>query len=315
MWQNLRIGKMLKGVKVTYKVKGLNQDRLIEKLKKQGIVLCNLKKVDNKLMYISVNLNQSKKFFAITKELCYNVKRIRNEGKGAFFYYLLKNAGLIVGAIVFVVALVVCNDYVFRIDFHGSGAVYQREVREYLYSQGVKERAKFSTFSLQTVEDGILASNPNITFASAVKKGNTLSVYLVSKVAKPQVVEKVSELKSTVNGVVERVKVYRGRALVKEGDSVEIGQLLVDGQVQIKEQTLSMNVLACVTVRVQESFVCTFDNKDSGDLAIIYATEHLGEKEIVDTKVSVQEILTENGLNYQYTVQTQYLCQLYAGLT
>ena len=306
---------MLRLVRFTYKVKGLNQDRLIEKLKKQGIVLYNLKKVDNKLMYISVNLNQSKNFFAITKELCYNVKKIGYEGKGVALYYLMKNLGLILGAIIFVITLAVSNDYLFKMEFYGSGSIYQREVREYLYSQGVKESVRFSSFSMQTLEDGILASNPNLTFVSATKKGNTLSVYLVQKTQKAQTVERVNQLNSTVDGVVEKIKVYRGRALVKEGDSVEKGQLLVDGKVQIKEQTLSMNVLACVTIRVSESFVYEFDNQDSSDLAVIYATEQLGEKEIVDTKVSVQEILTENGLNYQYTVQTQYLCQLYAGLT
>ena len=54
-------------------VEGLNQDNLLGILNKRGIKLYDVKKISNKKVYISVNLNQSENFFAITKELCYNV--------------------------------------------------------------------------------------------------------------------------------------------------------------------------------------------------------------------------------------------------
>ena len=186
MWKNLWHRKILNNVKVTYRIKGLNQDRLIESLKKRGITLFNVKKINNKLMYISVNLNQSKNFFAIAKELCYNVKKVRYFGKGLFAYSLLKNAGLVIGALLFIAVAVVSNDFVFSIDFSGTGSVCHKEVRQYLNSCGVTERARFSSFSLEELEDGILASNPNLTFASATKKGNSLKVYLVLKTQPPQ---------------------------------------------------------------------------------------------------------------------------------
>ena len=82
-----------------------------------------VKKINNKLMYVSVNLNQSKNFFAITKELCYNIKKVRYFGKGLPIYSLLKNAGLVVGALIFIAVAIVSNDYVLSIDFSGSGSV------------------------------------------------------------------------------------------------------------------------------------------------------------------------------------------------
>ena len=52
---------------------GLNQERLLESLKKRGVSMFDVKKTSPRTMYISVNLKESENFFAITKELCYNI--------------------------------------------------------------------------------------------------------------------------------------------------------------------------------------------------------------------------------------------------
>ena len=75
MWADNGDRACLGGVKTTYKITGLNLDRLIDFAKKRGITLYNAKKFGNKRLIVSVSLKESKKFFAITKELCYNIKQ------------------------------------------------------------------------------------------------------------------------------------------------------------------------------------------------------------------------------------------------
>jgi len=314
LWKNFGLNKIREKVKVTYKVEGLNQNRLIENLRKRDITLFNVKKINNKLMYMSVNLNQSKNFFAITKELCYNIKKVRYFGKGLPLYSLLKNAGLIIGALIFIAVAIVSNDYVLSIDFSGSGSVCQKEVRQYLSEQGVTEKSRFSSFSLERLEDGILSSNKNLTFASVTKKGNSLKVYLVLKTEPPKTLGgNVLTLESTVSGKVESIKVYRGRALVGVGDMVSVGDLLVDGQVEFKEQIVSVNVLACVTIRTEEKFTYRFEDENSESLAVLYATESLGDKEPTSVSVEKTKIDSDGKTVYEYSVTVQYLCVLYAG--
>ena len=70
MRKNSRGGKGVIGVYVTYLVKGLNLNALLNHLKRKGIVLLNVKKTSEKSMTVTVNFKQSQKFFAIADKMC-----------------------------------------------------------------------------------------------------------------------------------------------------------------------------------------------------------------------------------------------------
>ncbi len=306
MWKNKKHRTLLTSVKVTYEIVGLNQDNLISELKKRGFTLYQVKKFSNRVMRISVNLQESKNFFAITKNLCYNVKKVGTFGKGLPIYKLVKNLGLAVGAIVFLVLSVISNDFLFELKYSGSGSIYSRQVGEYLENRGITRFARFSSFELDKLEDDILAENPNLTFVSANKRGNTLELYLALKTnANDRVNGKRTELVSSCAGVVESIKIYRGRAVVAVGDSVKKGDLLVEGVVEIKEQAVQTGVLAYITVLNEQVFEYRLKRSDGKELALALAGEELSQKEIVDSVVTVKEISGKKG-EYIYTVKATY---------
>ena len=63
----------IKGVKRTFLIKGLNLDGLLNVARRKGIALYSVKKLGGKRMIVTVNLSESQKFFAIAKNLCYNI--------------------------------------------------------------------------------------------------------------------------------------------------------------------------------------------------------------------------------------------------
>lgn len=301
--------KRLIGVKVTYEITGLNQDKLISTLKKRGILLYNVKKFNNKRMQISVNLNQSKNFFAITKYLCYNTKKIRYEGKGVPLYSLLKNFGLVIGALAFALIVYIASDFVFRIDFEGTGQVYAKEIRAYLKENQITEFSRFSAIDFERLEDNILANNPNLTFVSAKKNGNLLEIYSVAKTQKPTTLGgNCAYLKTPVSGVVESLKVYRGNAVKMVGQQVNAGDILVDGNVLVKNEQLLVNVLAYATVIANETFIYESLKDNQESVAIALAEGRLEDKNVINSVVSKQKV----GKTYVYTVVTQFRCVIYA---
>ena len=298
--------KWLKGVRVTYEVSGLNQDRLLLALKKRGILMYDVKKFNNKRMWISVNLNQSKNFFAITKYLCYNTKKIGINGKGTTFYSLLKIFGLVIGAVAFTIISLVASDLVLKIEFKGSGQMYAKEIRAYLRENNVTELSRFSDIDIKTLEDKILADNEHLTFVSAKQNGNSLEIYSVVKTEKPTTLGgNCSCLKTPISGVVESLKVYRGNPTKIVGQRVEVGDILVDGNVLVKDQQLLVNVLAYATVIGQETYehVSKLDGQEQ--IATAFAESLLDAKNVIVTKQKVGE-------DYVYTVVTEYRCVIYA---
>lgn len=297
MWKNKSNRKGL-GLFSVYEVRGLNLDGLIKSAKNRGIDLYNVKKYKNKRMNVTVNFKDGENFFAIARELCYNIKKVRDKGRGYPLYLLFKSFGLILGAIFFCLTQCAFNDLVLDVCYSGSGIVLKTEVQEYLALQGIGKYSRFSKIDLPTLEDGILSDNKNLSFASCKKKGNRLLIELVLSDDSVKTLEGDKyQMLSTDDGIVESVKVYRGTALVKVGDTVKKGDLLVDGIATVKDQTVKINVLAVVTLKVEREFTFVGE-KEAEAFAQMLSTEKLHGEEIL----SIQTERTDNGQEYFYKV-------------
>lgn len=297
-------------VKTVFEIKGLNLDRFINIARKKGVALYDIKKFSVKRMQIAVNLSDSEKFFAIAKELCYNIRKIRHKGVGYPFYYLIKNFGLVIGAIIFIAVAVFFNDLVFETTFVGSGKIYSREASEYLQSVGVKEYSRFSDIDLKTLGEGLLKSNEHLSFVSCKKKGNRLEVQLVLSQDKVKTLSgDVYELKTEVDGVIEKIKVYRGTALYSVGDSVKAGDVIVGGFAEIKEQTVKINVIASVTMLVEKEFYYRCDKPNQESIASALAEEEISQGTIVSSTTTV----VNDGKEYVYKTAIKYRVVYFAG--
>lgn len=310
MWKNKIVRKNLGGVNQTFLVEGLNLDRLINTAKNRGLTLENVKKISNRSLLVSLSLRDSKKFFALSKELCYNIKKIRQSGKTLPILKACQRLGVVMGAIVFVGLSCFFNDLIYGFSFSGSGSVYEREVLLYLTELGVKPYSHFSAFDFERIEDEILAKNKNLSFVSIKKNGNRLNIE--SSLANTNVDRlngKVSSIISEVDGEIEKINVYRGTALVQKGDFVKKGDLLVDGYMTIKEQVVKINVLANLSIIVTQEFCYSSSLDNEQNTAILLAKGELLDKEIVE--YSTQKTQKEDKFVYITTVKYRYV--LYVG--
>ena len=302
--------KKINGLYSTFKVTGLNLSALLNRCVKEGVFVKNVKKTGKKSAYITVNLQDNGKFFAICKDLCYNVKKIRDRGLLYPLLFLFRNVGVFVGALVFICSAYFINDVVFNVNFHGTGKVYSEQVMQYLTDCGIGRYSRFSSLDLKKLEDDILRTNENLSFASCKKHGNTLSVELVLSTEKVNVMQgNVKGLVSDVDGVVEWVRVYRGTSQVSVGDTVKKGDTLVGGYACVKDYRVDVNVLAYVGVRVTTATRVILPKDNMEETATLIATEEFTDKNL--TVESVKKIQNEN--NFEYVVTMNYLQIYYAG--
>jgi hypothetical protein len=183
-------------------------------------------------------------------------------------------------------------------------------VQSYLFNNGVKPFVRFSSLDLSSLEDRLLAEHSNLSFVSLTKHGTKLNVELVSSNKAPSRLSgDVYELVAPTQGVIENIKVYRGTAEVKKGDQVEKGQLLVGGYALIKEQTVKINVLAYISMQVDEAFEFISPNDNDIENAKLFAMASLGDKEIINLTVEK----TKREKQYVYTVTAYYRVVIYAG--
>lgn len=309
MRKNNGYSERIKGLYVTYKIVGLNLDRFINRVKNSGIALFDIKKTSQKCLFVTVSAKDSQNFFAIAQELCYNIKKVRYKGKGVLIYKLGKSIGAVIGVLIFTVLSIYIDGMLLGINFSGTGALYKEQVREYLYDNGIKVGARFSDFDLSRLEDGILASNERLSFVCCEKRGTRLKIQLIlAKDSVKTLDGNHYQLVSTCDGVIESIKVYRGTAQYNVGDKVSLGDVIVDGYVVIKEQTVKINVLACVSILTQKTYTYQSIRDGEEDIAVAFAME-----ELVCPTLSnkVEKIQTERG--YTYTVTLGYRQVIYVG--
>lgn len=290
------------GVFTVYTVSGTNVSALLNLAKAKKITLFDIKKGDKKQVIVSVSLKQSLKFFAIAKELCYNIKKIGYKGRAYPLYELTRSLGVIVGALIFIATAIFSSDYVFSVEYVGSGSIYKGQIEKLLIESGVERFTRFSSVDLRLVEDYILAKNSNLTFVSCYKNGNRL---VVDSATATKEVEKLTgkeeKMLSNVSGVVKDIKVYRGTAMVGVGDRVEVGTLLVDGVVTVKEEQIKINVIASATIHAEIEYSYILDEGKEEHVKAL-AIGETGDKEII--LITVEKI--PYGQKFNYAVKVVY---------
>lgn len=287
-----------------YEISGLNLDNLVNILENKGVTLTDVKKTDSKTLTVAVNYADNEKFFAITSNLCYNVKRIGEKGRFRVFAKLWRNLGLVIGALVFTVCSAVADDFVFAIDYYGTGSVYAREIDGYLRSKNVTTFTRFSELNLPSLADEILAASDKISFAECVKCGNRLKINLALANSPVKTLDaNKGSIVSDVDGEIEYVKVYRGTALKKAGDKVLAGEEICAGYAVIKDTVVNVGVIATVAVKAEYGYVYESESPDDETAAELFARIRFGDGEILSS--SVEKTERENGL-FEYKVKIVY---------
>lgn len=286
-----------------FRVTGLNRERLLNLLRRRGVVLYDVRETGEKSMEFSLPARQEENFFAITASLCYNVEKIGERGAFALPARLLKRTGLLLGAAAFVLGVCLGAGAVFSVDYYGSGAVYKERAEAVLESCGITPFSFVNEKTLEKAETEILKREKAFSFVSVKKRGTRLKVNLVLSPVPPDIVDtERTALVSPVSGVVESITVLRGAALVQAGDAVEAGDTLISGQTEVKEEIFETYVLGCVRILTEEIY--EYRGKDGEEDAARAFAEAQTEHEIAEIAVYKERA----GEEFLYTVKA--LCRI-----
>ncbi len=292
-----------------YIVEGVNIPTLLNKLKRSGVSVYSVKRVERNAVILWVKINEEQKFFAIIENLCYNVKKVKNRGKFLFLYELISAPTALLGALIFTVLSVIFSGLIMGVTFVGNGSVYSEEVNSYLHSQGVKEKTFFQSVDLDNLANGILSSFDEFSFVSCKKRGNTLLIELILAENETHIkADGQKDLYADLDGVVEEIKIYRGTSNVKIGDEVKKGDLLVSGFMEIKEKRVEVNALAQVTLTAKKEFTYISASDKDSEAAIAFALSSFAR----ECDSAVVDRLEENG-EYYYKVTVYYKRVIYTG--
>ncbi len=207
-----------------------NQNYFTEILHRKGIDVLSLKKVDDENVIITVDYAYRNIFFAICKNMCYNIKKVWYKGVLSPFANLIRYNSVVIGFVLFLMASSFLGNSILQIDFIGSGNALANQTSHLLEEYGVKKYDKFSSIDYAQLENYILENSPNLSFVSCKKSGNRLIIdSRLCKIEHPSISRNGKNIISDVDGVIAKISVLRGTPQVKVGDLVKVGDVLIGG--------------------------------------------------------------------------------------
>lgn len=281
--------KRKRGLCGVYTAKAIgDKEAFIEVFARKKIALYDLKFSKYGVSFTSPVINREK-IFAISDNMCYNVRETGYKGALAPIAKIVKNVGLVVvfAALCFFGASV--DKYVGKINYSGDGEYLKEEIDAVLKAERIIVGGKFPD-NLNETAKKIALQSERVEFASLSKKGRTLLIDARSATGKTTPLnERKTRITSPVSGTVRRVSRYGGTALVKIGDYVREGDVLIDGYYEKDGEKIVTDALGDVEIAVTEKFDYKSDGegKEYVGRAIAVAREKFGDKDVLEASAEL----------------------------
>ena len=276
----------MNGVYICFEFKGRNLEKAICKMQRNDINLYKIKKMSQDRLIFWCEIKDELKIFAIFDGSCYNIKKIKYSGLLYPVVFLMHNAGILIGLIIFLISLFISNMYLYKIEISGSGSFYKTEINEILKENDIKSFMLFKNLNFDLIEKELL-SLEGVNFVSAKRDGSRLIIDVrIGNSDSVPLNRKYIDLVSTKDGEVLNISVIRGTAQVAVGDNVVIGQSLIGAYYyNISEEKVETFVIGKIelkcNIKILYETKC-FDDNEKID-ALVYAKMILEEREILDS--------------------------------
>lgn len=282
----MKRGKLFVKIKAT----GDGAERIAVAAMERKIFAKNVKYVKNGC-FLTIDAVDEQKFFAISRNMCYNVERIGYTGRFAFFKKLLKSAGAVFGAAAFITFVCLCDAVVGEIVYKGDAAAFRRQIVSVLKLNGV-EKGKICKADCSSLGEKIVISTDGISYATVTKSGRRIIVDVKSDEEKLDPIDvSKDEILSPADGKILRLNVLSGIAVVKIGDEVKKGQPIISGQYVHDDKTIKTYALGEAVIETK--FVYEYESAGKGkqyeNRAVALGKAKLGETEIISTAVELDE--------------------------
>lgn len=144
---------------------------------------------------------------------------------------------LAAGFLFFIIGLYMLSSFVWIVEVQGNERISQEEILSACEDMGLKPGALKFRLNMDKITDRLAESFVDISWVSVSIQGTNATVKLVETIPQPEIVdqETPSNMIAAEDGVILNLAIEAGTPLVKIGDVVEKGDMLVSGEIILKD--------------------------------------------------------------------------------
>lgn len=236
---------------VQIRMKGENKERFLNMCRMKHIRMWDLRKEEKQNIGSVRGCEDDEKAFVMCmlgrdllesksaiKKSGIKVDVLQKSGLPFFIRRMKKRIVFVAGILICICFLVAMMQKIWCIQIEGNRKITDEELIEFLATQEVFIGTSISELSYEDLEFGIRGNFDDITWVSVVRRGTTLIVRVKENEFTDEVIvyEDPTDLIADYDGEILSMVVRQGVPLVKIGDTVAKGDILVQGAVPVFDE-------------------------------------------------------------------------------
>lgn len=235
------------------KIMGDFPERLINKCVKNNIVLWNIRYLKNAIVF-KVSIKDFKRIFRIRKGLKIKIEILKKYGFPFIIKRYKNRYGIIVGIFIFIVFIYFMSGFVWNIEINGNKTVGKTQILRECESLGIKIGAKKSKLNTKILAEKFLIDSDNFAWAAFNIEGCVLSVDITE--TKNNIDANIpSNIKAIREGIITKIDVTAGNCIVKVGDKVNKGDILVSGIIENSFSTEFVHSIGDIFATTEREYI------------------------------------------------------------
>ena len=216
---------------VNITVEGFFVERFINNCINNKIFLWRIKRKNSTLLTTNVNIANFKKIRNIAKKTKCKVNINSKKGLPILLHRYRKRKLLVIILVPIVLAILISSRFIWNIEVIGADNISPEEIISELGEEGVLIGKTKSSIDSKKVINNIRLKRDDIAWMSLDMKGTNIIVTIVEAEKKPDIIDKneYCNIVAKEKGIITKVTADTGTALVKPGDIVEKGDILIGG--------------------------------------------------------------------------------------
>lgn len=262
---------------------GANQERFLNLCVGKQILLWNLKKEGSHYIFC-VSRGGYKELSEIAKKTGSKFRCVYKIGMPYLFYRYKKRKILLLSVLLCGAVFLIMSCFIWQVQAVGSYSHSEEEILDYLKRQGVHSGTKISKISCARLEEKLRKDFEDIAWVSCERTGTLLKVRIKETLDKRDEKDREDYQEYPCNliaskpGKISSILVRSGSAMVKPGDKVKPGDILISGVVEIKDDAGEIAEETLVRAEGDIYAISKVKYKDIFPL-IYYKKNYTGKKE------------------------------------
>lgn len=216
---------------VIIKVEGLTLERFLNLAATNDIYLWDIKRVNYTVLEMKASIEGFKALKEVIKKVGCRVEIIEKKGLPFILYKLRARKMLGFGILIFLGLIIFLSSFIWNIEVTGNEKIKTQDIIKVLEKENIKSGIIKYNIDKDYTKHFLLDQFDNFSFVSVDIKGTKLIIEVKEQDLPPEKIDIATPCNIVANkkGVIVKVIARNGNAVVRKGDIVDKGDVLISG--------------------------------------------------------------------------------------